>query len=298
MPKKLYQYIKNFLSKKEIDRLLEVNDYLDNFNYNLPVNSENKNKKSNYIWQLWLQGESQAPPLVKICLNSIKKYHPEKEIIILDKNNIKQYLEIPKFIEDKYINGIISNTHFSDYIRTSLLDKYGGIWIDSTVLLTNKIPERILNQDFFVFKNPIWYINKKIPTENIFKIFLSIDKSSGLYGSNWFIVANANNYIIKLQKYLLEQYWKKENYLIHYFLYHFFISKSLIKNEICEEIFDNMYSLSNKEPHILQAFLNKKYDENLYNEIVNLSNIHKLTYKYKSVQQKSFLEYILNKEQI
>ena len=59
-----------------------------------------------------------------------------------------------------------------------------------------------------------------------------------------------------------------------------------------------MYSLSNKEPHILQAFLNKKYDENLYNEIVNLSNIHKLTYKYKSVQQKSFLEYILNKEQI
>ena len=55
MPKKLYQYIKNFLSKKEIDRLLEVNDYLDNFNYNLPVNSENKNKKSNYIWQLWLK---------------------------------------------------------------------------------------------------------------------------------------------------------------------------------------------------------------------------------------------------
>ena len=295
MIKKFYHLILDNIKHKKIEKLLEINSYLENFDYN-PESLQNEPPKEdgNYIWQLWLQGENNIPPMVRKCLDSVKKYCPYNyKIIVLDNEKVKKYIEIDKNIEYKYKNKLISNAHYSDYIRTCLLEKYGGIWIDATVLLTGKIPDKILNQQFFVFKNPIWYEHKKVPSENLFKVFLSIDKESGFYGSNWFIVAKNDCLIVKIQKYLLEQYWNKENSLCNYFLYHFFISKTLIKNEICKNIFENMYSCSNRATHFLQNMLKEKFCALEFEEIKNTTPIHKLTYKYKKVIPNSFLEHIL-----
>ena len=300
MIKRLFRYLKMLIAKKEITKYLLLNNYLNKYNYYLEENTildtPKTQEQTNYIWQLWLQGEENAPPIVKKCLNSIKTNHPEMKNIVLNKDTIKQYLDIPKCIEKKYKQGIISNTHFSDYIRTCLLYKYGGIWIDSTVLLTDKIPENILKQNFFVFKNPLWYSSKIVPSEELFKVFLSMDRNAGLFGSSWFIIAKKNNPILKLQKQLLENYWAKENKNIHYFFFHFLLTKSLIKNPICKKIYEDMYSLSNKEPHILQNALDLKYNENLFNEIKKLSFIHKLTYKKETIEKNSFFDYLLNED--
>lgn len=45
---------------------------------------------------------------------------------------------------------IISNTHMSDIIRNDILIKNGGLWIDSTVLLTDNIPDLSLNLIFYI----------------------------------------------------------------------------------------------------------------------------------------------------
>ena len=37
---------------------------------------------------------------------------------------------------EKHKNNIIDNTHFSDLLRLELLIKYGGTWIDASVLIT------------------------------------------------------------------------------------------------------------------------------------------------------------------
>jgi hypothetical protein len=37
---------------------------------------------------------------------------------------------------EKYQKKIIDNTHFSDLLRLELLIKYGGTWIDASVLVT------------------------------------------------------------------------------------------------------------------------------------------------------------------
>ena len=297
--KKIFKFIHKIFEKsineKSKKSVLYANEYLEKFDYQyIPtLNETSPKQKSNYIWQMWYQGEENAPLIVKKCLESVKKYNPDKEIIVINEKSIDKYIEVPFFVREKYKKGIISKAHFSDYIRTCLLVKYGGIWIDSTVLLTDKIPDEILNQNFFVFKNPLWYNLKTVPTENLFSLFLLVDKNSGLYGSNWFILSKPNNIILQLQKRLLEQYWYTENSLIQYYMYHFFLSKIIIKRTECKKIFEKMYSLSNKEPHILQNLLHDKYNEELFGEIKRISPIHKLTYKFNKVIPGSFLEEIL-----
>ena len=297
MIKDIYRFFLKKHNNNKIKNLLNINEYLNKFDYNID-NLEDWNEQSNtdYIWQLWFQGEKNAPDIVKICLDSVKRFHSDKKIIVLDDTSIEKYIEVPPIIKEKYLTGVISKAHYSDYIRTCLLVKYGGVWIDSTVLLTGKIPNDILNSDFFVFKNPIWYENRNVPSESLFKIFLSIEKDAGFYGSNWFIVSKPNNLILILQKKLLEEYWTTENKLRQYFLYHFFISKSLIKNKLCCNIFENMYSLPNRAPHILQSMLNCEFDVKQFEEIKNISTIHKITYKLKKIKRKSFFEYISNQK--
>ena len=97
------------------------------------------------IWILWLQGFENAPDIVKLCLSSIKTGLKNGEtIILLDATNIWEYVDLPDYIIAKWEKGVIDNTKLSNCIRLRLLNTYGGMWIDATVLYTgNGIPDLI-----------------------------------------------------------------------------------------------------------------------------------------------------------
>ena len=40
---------------------------------------------------------------------------------------------------------------FSDLLRVALLKAYGGVWLDVTILLTNRLPGKYEKLDFFMF---------------------------------------------------------------------------------------------------------------------------------------------------
>ena len=88
--------------------------------------------KKDYVWFCWLQGIDSAPKLVQDCYNSIRYWLKDKEIIVITKENYKQYVEFPDYIIEKWEKGIISNTHFSDLLRLELLIRHGGLWLDAT----------------------------------------------------------------------------------------------------------------------------------------------------------------------
>ena len=88
------------------------------------------------MWWCWFQGEENAPDLCKKCLESLRKYLKDREIIVITEKNMYDYIDFPDFIKEKYNKGIITRTHLSDLLRIQLLIKYGGTWIDSTVLFT------------------------------------------------------------------------------------------------------------------------------------------------------------------
>ena len=51
---------------------------------------------------------------------------------------------------EKNTSEIYEATHFSDLLRLELLIKYGGTWVDASVLITNYTKESF-NKDLFFF---------------------------------------------------------------------------------------------------------------------------------------------------
>lgn len=211
------------------------------------------------IWFCWLQGIEKAPVIVKKCYESIKKIEGY-EVRVVTAENIKEYIELPKFIEEKHEKGIIGNAHYADIVRLELLLRHGGTWIDSTVFCSKEqIPEFYLQSDLFVFR----ILKPGLDGHNV-------------SASNWFISARQNNRILKLTRDLLYEYWKKNDSLIDYYIFHYFFELAM---ETYPEEAKRIPPASSEPPHALLLRLFDIYDENVYNAIIGQSCFHKLTYK-------------------
>lgn len=116
--------------------------------YDYQENKECIGPSSN-IWTLWWQGCEKAPDIVKVCIASIKKNAGNHPVILLDQYNYKQYVTLPDHVVDNFEKGNISIAHLSDMIRTSLLYKYGGIWMDATLYMLHPLDESIENRTFY-----------------------------------------------------------------------------------------------------------------------------------------------------
>ena len=264
-----------FQDKINYKKYLHAQNYLKKYNSNekYPAICTDINPKKLPIWVLWLQGENEAPPLVKQCIKNIKKYNSGREVRVLTNDNIFQYIGLPDFIIDKKRKGIISNTHFSDIIRVCLLEKYGGTWIDATVLLTGEIPEVILMQDFFAFSIPVSSMSYH------FHLF-----------SSWFLHVKPEHVFIKNIKNSLFKYWEKEDALVDYFTLHLMAFNIIQGDQLFIDIWENTLNISNEAPHALQKRLNDKFDPVVFEEIKKQSTIHKLTYKINNRKQGSFFD--------
>lgn len=94
---------------------------------------------SNHVWVFWAQGKRQMPDIVKQCYKSIEKYCDDLQVHLLDLSSVPHYVELPDIIWKRLQLKQISLTLFSDVLRYALLQRYGGWWIDATILITNKI---------------------------------------------------------------------------------------------------------------------------------------------------------------
>ena len=216
-----------------------------------------------YIWTLWLQGEENAPDIVKACWQSVRRNIPEGyELVILDQNKIKKYVKMPEYIEAKYLKKQITMAHYSDLLRLQLLIRYGGYWIDSTVYCTN--------QSLFNY-----LVEADVPLF-AYKSIMRNEDWSAL--SNWFIYAKKNNNILRNVYMLLLDYWKTNDSLKDYFVFHIFFK---IVTERLSEEWDAVPLLSNVSPHLLSCVLFKCYDEKYFKFLGHASSLHKLTYKNK-----------------
>jgi len=252
------------LTNVEVKKQRAIKSYLKKYRYkNCEIEKKNTivEKRSPIVWQLWLQGVEKAPDVVKMCMKSVDKYCSEFEIIRLDENNIHNFIELPDFIINKKRKGIISNTHYSDIVRVYLLEKYGGIWIDATVLLTGKIPDKLYLSDFFSFTVPD---NHKMREFHL--------------ASSWFIISKPNNPIICGLKYSLSNYWISENKLIDYFTLHIMLLNNIEEDLLLKNEWDKCVGMYNDIPHLLQRSLKNGYDKDDIGFILQKGSIHKLTY--------------------
>jgi hypothetical protein len=82
------------------------------------------------IWSFW--DKDPKPKFVEKCIASWKKYNPDYEIVIVNQSTVAEYLPEVDFTRIKHIEG--QPARYSDMVRLHLLAKYGGVWLDASIL--------------------------------------------------------------------------------------------------------------------------------------------------------------------
>ncbi len=223
------------------------------------------------IWTCWWQGEENLPPVVKKCIESIRKYCPDYELRVITADNMHDYVELPDYIMQKHRKGSITRTQLSDLLRVALLAKYGGLWMDATVFLTEPLSQAILEAPFFAFHCRELY-----------------------QGQSWFLKAGKDDIIIRCLKNFMFEYWKHENRMINYFLVYIAYDMVVTYKAECARqwaqtplIYDDCYELADNffEPYTVQKWA----------EIKGKTSVHKLSWKYKKEPARnSFLDCLLS----
>lgn len=251
MSLKIYARIKRKYKKTVEQFMAEVNARSNSL--------AEKNSKPKVIWFCWLQGIENAPPLVRKCHESVMQHCHGYEIRVVTAQNFSLWADIPDFIIKKWKDGIISAAHFSDILRTALLVKNGGTWIDSTVLFTGQMPPDVEDSSLFLFRT-----------------FKPGSDGRCINVSNWFISAQPAQPVLICVLRLLTEYWRIHNRIADYFLYHIFLELIF---EQCPDIISDVPKRTNETPHLLLFELGNPYCKEQWNSITGQSFCHKLTHK-------------------
>jgi len=107
------------------------------------------------IWVFWWTGLNDAPEVVQRCIKSVQDNAGSHPVHTLSQDNYTEYIEIPSELLEKVQSGKICLAHFSDYIRVNLLAKYGGLWLDSTIYISQPISDEVFDFPVFSLKGPV-----------------------------------------------------------------------------------------------------------------------------------------------
>lgn len=216
-----------FFSKKRFDHCklllkdIAHNNYYDN---KKKLHCSDNDEFNEVIWTMWYQGYEKAPQIVKEAIDSKIIHSGDHRVILIDKDNLENFVEIPEWMKAKVDAGIISWAHLSDYVRSALLYRYGGIWIDSTIFLVDMIPEHIFHKEF-------WSIHWNVSRDWI----ASYDKwSVGVLAS--LPQSAVMEYCYKAEL----SYWEKYSYPFTYLLLDMFIANFYEENLSFHSLIDKL----------------------------------------------------------
>lgn len=209
-----------------------------------------------FVW--WAQGIETAPEIVKILVRRMKNMYGSR-LIILNEENIKYWLQVPHFM-----NNVSNNyrAHYSDYLRVSLLAKYGGIYFDATVYISSK---DMLDEMWDNMNNDQYIVQTFSDPYRI---------------SSWFMMTNQVRRPFAVVQAALQHYWSNFDVLSEYFMIHTFW-------EILSQI-DESFSYYQKKSQKFNANKGLRLEKVLYdnfsesqpivNQITEEHPVHKLSY--------------------
>ena len=223
-----------------------------------------KDDKNDKIWTLWLQGEENAPALVRACFRSVRR-HCKQELVVLDAKTVFDYISLPDEIIQKYRDGKIGHAHFADICRVELLYQYGGYWLDSTGFVTAPIPDWIEKQDYFMYLTGNNY---------------DIGGSPYSFCQNCFIRARKGAYLLAAWRAMILEYWKQENHTFDYFM-HQLLFKTLVENdERAKVYFAKMPHVAQDPTHALWwTYQNQPFDKKTFDDVTAGAFFQKTTYR-------------------
>ena len=267
----LLYYVIIFLLFYFINGLLKKNLYFLSFALNyFSINSlykieyfnnnfkDNKLRENRIIWMYWetMPGKKK-PGYIDLCIDSVK-FNCGKcfDIRILDNKTIYEYLPEIKNIDLSHLN----LPQKVDYYRYSLLEKYGGVWLDADILVLKCICpfyNKLKNSDYVGFGCGY---DKKICKETM---------NGHSKPLNWFMISKKNTDFIKCVK----------NKALDKINYYKSINKQLPYHDIGKVLLKECYNELNEKTNWNYEHISSKCQE--YDSIGNKLNNIMIDFNWK-----------------
>ena len=164
------------------------------------------------LWIYWDTGWDNTKKIPEECLKAWKHYNPDWNIHELTDENLKDY-------DLDYVYRPKSKPAWSDILRITLLHRYGGLWVDATVLCNKPLNEWLepyIEKRFFAFRDPS-------PANKV---------------CSWFLYAEHNNYIVKRWKEAVDKYWENKTHPHIYLWFHGLFDKLYNTDALFKSEFD------------------------------------------------------------
>jgi len=280
--------------------------------------SERKKIIPKRIWVLWFQGLSEAPFLVRKCIDSWVKENPNWKVVILDESNLSEYvvLDLPE--------NILANlalAHKSDLVRLHLLSNYGGVWADATTFCIKPLDEWIddcMTSGFFAFYKPSrdrimsnWFLISEKGCPIVLKLR---ERLTSFWLENEFNINTKFKFaIIKLLNFFLSRSEKTAKYwfspvvtkllkVYPYAVFHYMFERLVSTDFECQKIWDETKKMPAKEFHkIKRRGLKTPVDEDIKKEIDGKAfPLYKLDWDYdhRRYSPSTLLHYLLEGKNI
>ena len=215
------------------------------------------------IFSIWLQGEENAPAIVKACFGSIRA-NCKQELIVLNEKTLANWIKLPDYVTDKWKKGKIKPAHFTDICRLELLYQHGGIWADATDFIASPFPDWLMKADFFVYHTGD---NTNITGYHSFI-------------QNCFIRAKKNNFLVKAWRDAVLIYWEKQNKPKYYFIHQLIFKKIIDCNVLAKSFYNKMPYKAQDATHTLWfRYSNEPFDEEIFNDLTQKALFQKTEYR-------------------
>lgn len=211
------------------------------------------------IFIYWAQGFDVAPPVVKACLAALRANHPESSVHELSLANIGAYVDMPEDVAAA-LEG--DHQHFADLLRMLLLEKFGGIWVDATCLVTEPLRP---------------HVDRALAKSSVFAFTYT-----GPYLVNWFLASRPGSYLMHLWRAASFLWWEKRGEIVDVLLHHHIFEMLHRLDDRFRTEWDAGLRLNATPPHALQAVLFRPYDQEMFQTITEGAFVHKLRHQLPS----------------
>lgn len=155
---------------------------------------------------IWIYWEGDSHCLVNRCIERVKYLHPDYQVNVLNPSNVIEFITFS--LEDEIVKNATPQQR-ADLIRFDLIYRYGGIWLDASVILYERldwINQKIQNSNVECFS----YYRAKNTTKLEFPVienWLLASVNNNIFFKLWFeelysaLKVGPKNYINNLKKY-------------------------------------------------------------------------------------------------
>ena len=159
------------------------------------INVSKFDRIPNILWTFWDKDE--IPEFIQNCMKSWRQYNPDCTINLVTTSTLENFVgpEEANYIKNWKFND--SPQRFSDLVRLSVISKFGGIWLDASIVAFNSFD----------------WVNKEDADSIVFSIK---ELSKDVLIESWFIAAVPGNpFVVKWNEEFrgIDQYDTIEDYI-------------------------------------------------------------------------------------